>query len=222
MKRCASPSFPTMSLKAMIATFLMAMLLLGPGMGRVAAQDATAEPSGAFIETVGGKTMRELPAPIHYDANGDGSLDAGELATAVEERYPKIIWPEAYAVPVEDLLAGIEASDVVSWPIGSEFRVLEVPAVCAWFTVYLDAYESGNTLQQPAALDQAMYVLGGARGLTTGESLAAVDGVRYATLGDPARIQAFVEDGPCDDPIGSVPDATPVASPVSRVRGVVR
>ena len=215
-------TLPTTFPNVVITSILTTMLLLGPGMGRLAAQEATAEPSGAFIETVGGKTMRELPAPIYYDTNGDGSLDAGELATAVEERYPKIIWPEAYVVPLEDLLAGIEASDVSSWDIGAEFRVLEVPAICAWFTAYLDVYERGDTLQQPAALDQAMYVLGGARGLTTDEALAAVDGIRYATLGDPARIQAFVADGPCDDPIGSVPAATPVASPVSRLRLTTR
>jgi hypothetical protein len=196
-----------------------------PG-ARLSAQKAAAkaDSSGAFIETVGGETTRELPPPITYDVDGDGVLNADELGTAVEERYPKIIWPEAYAVPLEDLLAAIDASDQASWPINSEFRVLEIPAVCAWFHAYLDAHERGNTLQQPAALDQAMYVLGGVRSLTAEESLGAVDAIRYATLGNAGLIEAYVEEGPCQNQswFDDHPDATPVASPVSRVRGEMR
>ena len=76
-------------------------------------------------------------------------------------------------------------------------------------------------MRQPAALDQAMYVPGGARSLSAEESLAAVDGVRYATLGDPERIEAFVNDGPCADDAWFEASAEPVALPVSRVRVLV-
>lgn len=222
MKIHPSPVVAVMP-RLVVAVVLSFALLFWAGGGRVAAQEATAEPSGAFIETVGGKTERELPAPIYYDMDGDGSLNAEELATAVEERYPKMIWPEAYVVPLEDLLAAVEASEQASWPIATEFRVLEIPAVCAWFEAYLDAYDSGNTLQQPAAIDQAMYVLGGVRSMTPEESLGAVDAIRYATLGDASRMEAYVAEGPCQDASWfDTGDATPVASPVSRVRGVVR
>jgi hypothetical protein len=164
-----------------------------------------------------------VPPPVTHDADSDGVLDADELGTAVEERYPKIIWPEAYAVPLEDLLAAIEESEQASWPINSEFRVLEIPALCSWFYAYLDAYERGNTLQQPAALDQAMYVLGGVRSMTAEESLGAVDAIRYATLGDASLIEAYVEEYPCQDEswFDTGLDATPVASPVSRVRAAI-
>lgn len=208
--------------KTPFVMLVAALLVFGADMQRLSAQDATAESSSGFIETVGGKTERELPAPIYYDVDGDGSLNADELSTAVEERYPKMIWPETHVVPLDDLLAAIDASDQASWPIGAEFRVLEVPAVCAWFTAYLVTWEQGNTLQQPAALDQATYVLGGVRSMTPEESLGAVDAIRYATLGDASRIQEYVEKGPCQEDAWFETTATPAASPVSRVRELTR
>lgn len=220
MTLARSTSLPRRRRRTLV--LLVAMLLLAGRGGGILAQQATAPagPSPGFIETVGGKTTRELPPPISYDVDGDGVLSAEELATAVRERYPKVIWPAAYAVPLEDLLAAIDASDQASWPIGSEFRVLEVPAVCAWFGAFLDAHGRGDRLQQPAALDQAMYVLGGARSFSADEWLGAVDAIRYATLGDASLVRAYVEDGPCQDEawFETGPAATPVATPVSRTR----
>lgn len=220
MQTLAPPSFVFITRVAILFALLIAL----SGAASTDAQDATetAEATGGFIETVGGKTERELPAPIFYDADGSGSLDADELATAVEDRYPKMIWPAAYAVSLDDLLAKIDASAQASWPIGSEFRVLEMPAVCAWFEVFLDAYDGGNTLQQPAALDQAMYVLGGVRSMSAEESLGAIDAIRYATLGDDTLIRAYVDEGPCQDEAWFETGTTPVATPVSRVRAMVR
>jgi hypothetical protein len=217
MMHPVSSSLSLASLKATLTALLAVILLLGSGAGRVVAQDATAtaEATGAFIETVGGQTMRELPSPIYYDEDGNGMLDAGELATAVEERYPKVIWPVAHVVPLEDLLAAIEASEQAAWPISAEFRVLEIPAVCAWFEAYQDAYAGGDAFQQAAALDMATYTLGGARSLSTEELLGGVDAIRYATLGDASLIDAYVEEGPCQDEAWFEEGvATPVASPV--------
>lgn len=209
-------------LKVARAILVMALLPVGPGMGRVIAQEATPTASGGFIETVGGLTMRELPSPIYYDTDGDGVLSADELATAVEERYPKVIWPEAHVVPLEDLLAAIDASEQESWEIGSEFRVLEIPTVCAWFHAYLGAYEGGDAFQQSAALDMATYSLGGTRTLSPEELLGAVDAIRYATLGDASLVEAYVEEGPCQDETWFEEGAaTPVASPVGWMRETV-
>lgn len=213
-------------LKRGLLALLACCLIAGHGVIAASAQTPTGTPSAqgiGHIETVGGTTSKVIPPPLSYDVDHSGDLNADELTAAITDRYPKMLWPEAYMVPMEDIIREATGANQTAWPIGSEFRFLEVPAVCAWLYTLNDMLTSGSIQQQSAAIDQTSYVLGGSRSISGTERLQILDVMQKARLGFQPPLQAWLPIGMCSEPVvvapGSwplgTPEGTPVATPVA-------
>lgn len=145
-----------------------------------------------------------------YDQDDNDSLDPSELKAAIEDVYPRYVWPADYWLSMESIRDGVPTQmmgDPVSFEVTYAFNSIGLPFGCAWMSQYMTDLEEGNS--EDAA--ESLTVL---RAWTSSSVWAEFDQERWqggldeAELGDPSVIRQFVNQSCSGFPFEANPTAT--------------